>query len=266
MAARAIWRGAISFGMVTIPVSLYPATQTKDISFHLLHKEDHARLRFVRWCPVDEREVPNDEIVRGYEFAKGQYVVLDDQDFEKLPLPSKHTIEISAFVEASEIAPVYFERAYYLEPQEIGVKPYRLFLEALERKQLVALGKVALRHREHLCALRPSGGAVELETLYYADEIRERPKVAEASVSEGELDMASSLIDLLRKNFEPDTYHDEYRTALLELIEAKQQGRKVVVEAAPAEGKVTDLMEALRKSVEAARKTETKARPRRKAS
>src|SRR5436190_1691521 len=201
--ARSIWRGAISFGMVTIPVRLFSAAQPKDISFHLLHREDHARIRNRRWCPVDDREVPAEEIVRGYEVTKGEYVTLEDEDFDRLPVPSKHTIDITTFVEAEDIPPTYYERAYYLEPEELGIKSYRLLMKALEKRALVAIGKIAFRQREHLCALRPAEGALLCETLFYADEVQEEPKVPEAKVSDKELDMAFSLIDLLRDDFEP---------------------------------------------------------------
>ncbi len=252
MAARALWKGAISFGMVTIPVQLFSATEQKDISFHLLHRDDNARLKFVRTCPIENREVMKEEIVRGYEYSKGQYVLVDDEDFEKLPVASTHTIEISAFINADDIPPLYHERGYFLEPQETGVKAYRLLLTALENKGLVAVGKIAFRQREHLCALRAAGGAVLLETLFYADEVRPMPQIPEAPVSERELEMAYALIDLLRESFEPEKYQDEYRLALLELIEAKQHGQSVVAEPVKRDGKVVDLMEALRASVEAA--------------
>jgi DNA end-binding protein Ku len=259
--ARAIWKGAISFGMVTIPVSLTSAAQAKDVSFHLLDKRDETRVRNLRWNAEKEREVPADEIVKGYEFAKGQYVIVEDEDFEKLPVASTHTIEISAFVDAAEIPPAYYDRAYYLEPEELGVKGYALMLDALEEKELVAIGKIAFRQREHLCALRPSEGAIVLETLYYADEIREQPKIPKVKLGKQELDMAFSLVDLLKTDFEPEQYKDEYREALLDLIEAKREGRKIVEEKAEPERKVIDLMEALKASVQAAQKSQPKAHP-----
>ena len=251
---RAIWSGAISFGMVTIPVSLFPATQSKDLSFHLLHEKDNARIKNHRFCSAEDREVPADEIVKGYEVSKGEYVIVEEEDFEKLPVPSKHTIEISAFVEAEEIPPVYYEHAYYLEPEEIGVKSYRLLLKALEKRELVAIGKIALRQREHLCAIRPGESALLCETLYWGDEVREAPKVPQATVSERELDMAYSLIELLQTDFEPRKYKNEYREALLDLIEAKQKGQKIEREPEMEEPKVIDLMEALRASINAASK------------
>ncbi len=260
--ARAIWSGSISFGMVTIPVKLYGATESKDIAFNLLHRTCGTRLKQVRWCPTDEVEVPWSDTVRGYEYAKGQYVVLAEEDFEKLPLPSKHVIDLSAFVEEREIDPVFYERSYYLEPDERAQKPYALLMRALEKKKLAAVATITIRKKEQLCALRPQNGLIMLETLFYPDEIRSRPEVevGGAKVTERELEMAFTLIELLQKPFDPEEYHDRYREALSELIDAKLEGREVVESPVPQETKVIDLADALRKSVEAARKT-SKAKP-----
>jgi len=254
--ARAIWSGSISFGMVSIPVKLYGATESKDIRFHLLHAKDGVRLKQIRWCPTDEAEVPWNETARGYEYAKGQYVVLTDEDFEKLPLPSRHTIDISAFVEEAEIDPVYFERSYYLEPGERAQKPYALLLKALEQKSLTAIATITMRNKGQLCAIRAKDGAVMLETLYYPDEIRKNIEVDLESVrvSDKELDMAFTLIELLHKPFDPEEYHDHYREALEQLIEAKLEGKEVVTAPEEKQARVLDLADALRRSVEAARK------------
>ncbi len=254
--ARAIWSGSISFGMVTIPVKLHGATESKDIAFNLLHATCGTRLRQVRWCPTDEVEVPWNETSRGYEYAKGQYVVLTDEDFQKLPLPSKHVIELGAFVEEREIDPVFYERSYYLAPDERAQKPYALLLRALERKKLAAVATITIRKKEQLCALRPQEGVIMLETLYYPDEVRARPEVEAggAKVTDRELDMALTLIDLLRKPFDPSEYKDNYREALNELIEAKLAGREVVESPQADDTKVLDLADALRRSVEAAKK------------
>jgi DNA end-binding protein Ku len=242
--------------MVSIPVKLYGATESKDIRFHLLHAKDGTRLKQIRWCPTDEAEVPWNETAKGYEYAKGQYVVLTDEDFEKLPLPSRHTIEISAFVEEAEIDPVFFEKSYYLEPGERAQKPYALLLKALEQKSLTAIATVTMRNKEQLCAIRARNGVIMLETLYYPDEIRKNVDVDLQSVrvSDKELDMAHTLIELLRKPFEPEEYRDHYREALEQVIEAKLEGKEVVTSPAEAETKVIDLADALRRSVEAARK------------
>src|SRR5213593_4412910 len=151
---RSIWSGVISFGMVSIPVKLYTATESKDVSFHLLHKECGARLKQLRWCPEHEREVGWDEVVRGYEYARDEHVIMTDEDFEKLPLPSKHTVELSAFVKAEEIDPIYYEKTYYLEPDEKAIKPFALLMKALREKQLTGIAKIAIRNKEQLCALR----------------------------------------------------------------------------------------------------------------
>jgi DNA end-binding protein Ku len=254
--ARAIWSGSISFGMVSIPVKLYGATESKDIRFHLLHAKDGTRLKQIRWCPTDEAEVPWNETARGYEYAKGKYVVLTDEDFQKLPLPSRHTIDISAFVKESEIDPVFFEKSYYLEPGERATKPYALLLKALEEKELTAIATITMRNKEQLCAIRARNGVIMLETLYYPDEVRKETGVdlSDVRVNEKELDMAFTLIELLHKPFEPEEYHDHYREALEQLIEAKLEGKEVVSSPEAEQTKVIDLADALRKSVEAARK------------
>jgi DNA end-binding protein Ku len=252
---RSIWNGVISFGMVSIPVKLYTATQSKDISFHLLHKECGARLQQLRWCPEHERKVEWGEVVRGYEYAKEQHIVLTEEDFEKLPLPSKQTVELAAFVKAEEIDPVFYEKSYYLEPDAKGIKPFALLMTALKEKQLTGIAKIAVRNKEQLCALRPMDGTLILETLYYPDEIRvEKTELPDVKVSEKELDMAYTLIDLLTEDFQPEKYKDEYREALMQVIDAKLEGEEIPELAAAGPAKVTDIMSALRASVEAAKK------------
>jgi DNA end-binding protein Ku len=259
---RAIWSGSISFGMVTIPVKLFGATESKDIAFNLLHATCGTRLQQRRWCPTDEVEVPWSETVRGYEYAKGQYVTLTDEDFERLPLPSKHTIDLSAFVEEREIDPVFYERSYYLEPGERSEKPFALLLKALAEKKLSAVATITIRKKEQLCVLRSHEGTIILETLYYPDEIRmERgTDLSGVKISDRELEMAFTLIDILRRPFEPSEYHDRYREALAELIEAKLEGKQVVKAPAAREARVFDLADALKRSVEAAKK-EAKPKP-----
>ena len=256
---RSIWRGAISFGMVSIPVRLFTATDSKDIAFRQLHDADgHSRIRQLRWCPVHDREVELSEIVRGYEYSKDRYVILDNEDFEKLPLPSRHTIELSAFVRADEIDPIHYERSYYLEPEETGAKPFALLMRALREKDLTAIAKIAIRNKERLCALRPQDGALTLETLYMADEIREAPEEVpwhDIDVSDAEMEMAFTLIDMLQKPFDAGEYHDDYREALMEVINAKLEGQELVEIEAAAPAKVIDLMEALKASVEATKQS-----------
>ncbi len=253
---RSIWNGVISFGMVSIPVKLYTATEDKDISFRQLHKECGVRLKQLRWCPEHECVVEWDEIVRGFEYAKDQYVVMEEEDFEKLPLPSKQTVELAAFVKADQIDPIYYQKTYYLEPDEKGVKPYALLMQALEDKDLTGIAKIAVRNKEQLCALRTMDGSLVLETLYYPDEIREVPfEIPEQKFTKAEMKMAHALIDLLEQDFDPAQFHDEYRAALHQVIDAKLEGVEVAAPEVARPAKVTDLMSALKASVAAAKKT-----------
>jgi DNA end-binding protein Ku len=242
--------------MISIPVKLYGATESKDLAFNMLHKTDKSRLKQKRWCPVDDREVFQDEIVRAYEYSKDRYVEISDEDIDSLPVPSKHTIELTSFVKASEIDPVYFERSYFLEADEVGAKPYALLMRALKTKQVAAIAKVALRNKESLCVLRPGENVLMLETLYYPDEIRtaDLPAEPDVLVSPQELTMALTLVEMLEERFEPGKYHDEYRVALLQLIEAKANGQEVVATPETPLPQTVDLMAALKASLEAAKK------------
>ena len=253
---RSIWTGVITFGMVSIPVRLFPATQDKDVSFHLLHKPDHSRIKFKRWCAAEDREVQTDELVRAYEVSKDQYVEITDEDLEELPLPAKHQIELSAFVRSDDIDPLYYEKSYYLEPEETGLKPYALLMKVLEQKRVMGVATIAIRNKESLCALRPTDSSLVLETLHYPDEIREHDlSLPDVLVNDRELAVAGTLVDALQEPFDPSKYHDHYREALLELIASKTLGREVVVpEGQPEAAPVTDLMAALRASIEAAQK------------
>lgn len=256
MGRRAMWSGSITFGMVSIPVKLYSATNAKDISFNLVHATCGTKVQQKRWCPTEDVEVPWEEIVRGYEYSKGRFVTLTDADFEQLPLPSKHTIDISAFVKAEEIDPVYYEKSYFLEPESRGEKPYALLLRALEEKELTGIATITMRKKEQLCAIRGQAGTLMLETLFYPDEVQLEREVDldKVKIDARELNMAFTLIDLLRKPFEPEEYHDHYREALSELIDAKLEGKEVVTSPPPRDAKVIDLADALARSVAAARK------------
>lgn len=253
---RSIWNGVVSFGLVSIPVRLYPATGSQDIAFHELHSTCHSRLKRLRWCPVDKVEVPQDQVIKGYEYTKGQYVELTDEDFENLPIPSKHTIEVASFVKAEEIDPVYYDTSYVLEPDEAGKKPYALFMHALNSKDMVAVAHITIRKKEQLCSLRPEKGNLMLETLYYADEIRVdlEKGLPEVKITDQEEKMAEALVDLLKGEFDAKEYKDAYREALMKVIESKLEGKQIVTAPTPEATKVTDLMEALRASVEAAKK------------
>jgi DNA end-binding protein Ku len=254
---RPIWKGAITFGMISIPVKLYGATESKDIAFNTLHKTCKSRLKQKRWCPVDDREVFQDEVVRAFEYSKDSYVEIEDADLEALPLPSKHTIELTSFVKQAEIDPVYYERTYYLEAEQVGAKPYALLLRALKTKEVSAVAKIALRNRESLCVLRASDhGVLMLETLYYPDEIRtaDLEGSPEVLVSQPELNMALTLVEMLEEPFDPKKYGDQYRVALLDLIEAKRNGSEIVATPEVPQPRTVDLMAALKASLEAAKK------------
>lgn len=252
---RALWKGAVSFGMVTIPIKLYTATEEKDIAFNMLHKKDHVRIKLQRYCPEDEQVVEMSEIVKGYEIGAGEYVIMEPEDFDKVPVNTTHTIEITDFVPDEQIDPIYYQKTYYLEPDKVGMKPFALLREVLKDSKLVALAKVTLRQKEQLCTLRVYDNVIALETMFYADEIRPAADLdspADIAISDRELQMAKSLVEMLTGDFEPTKYKDNYRDALLEMIEQKQEGHEIK-RPAPVAGKVTDLMEALRASVEAAR-------------
>lgn len=271
---RSIWNGVISFGMVSIPVKLYTATEDKDISFRQLHRECGSRLKQLRWCPECDRAVEWDEVVRGYEYAKDEHVVMTEEDFEKLPLPSKQTVELAAFVKAEQIDPIYYQKTYYLEPDEKGIKPYALLMQALKDKNLTGIAKIAVRNKEQLCALRTmdpdgQGATLVLETLFYPDEIREVPsEIPEQTFTKAEMKMAHALIELLEQDFDPAQFQDEYRAALQQVIDAKLEGTEVAAPEVARPAKVTDLMSALKASVAAARKTrdaeDDEERPRRR--
>jgi len=250
--------------MISIPVKLFGATESKDIAFNTLHKECKSRLKQKRWCPIDDREVFQDEVVKAFEYSKDSYVEITEEDLENLPVPSKHTIELTSFVDQAGVDPVYFERTYYLEPEQIGAKPYALLLRALKTKQVAGVAKIALRNKESLCVLRAGdNNMIMLETLYYPDEVRtaELPAAPDVLVSQPELTMALSLVEMLHEDFDPKKYHDQYRVALLEMIESKRNGSEVVATVEAPQPKTVDLMAALKASLEAARKTRADAEP-----
>ena len=256
---RAIWKGAVSFGMVSIPIKLYTATEEKDVAFNLLHKKDGVRIKQQRYCPADDAVIEWNDVARGYEIGPDQYVIMEPEDFDKVPVDTTHTIEITDFVPADQIDPIYYQRTYYLEPDKVGGKPFALLREVLKDSKLVALAKVTLRQKEQLATLRLYGDTIALETMLYADEIRPIEDLdlpGQTKISEKELDMAKSLVKMLTGDFEPEKYHDNYREALLELIDRKAEGEEIK-RPKPVAGKVTDLMEALRASVEAAKRDRT---------
>lgn len=256
-----IWSGVIGFGMVSIPVKLYGATDNKRISFHQLHAKCNTRIKEVRWCPTCDREVPWDEIVKGYAQTNDDYVPITDEDFEKLPLPSKNIIDVTSFVQAEEVDPLYFEKNYYLLPEKQGQRAFNLFIKALETKSLLAIGKIAIRSRERLCAIRALGGTLILCTLLYQDEIKVDmgKKAPETKIPKQELDMALSLIDLMSESFDPASYKDGYQEALSQLLDAKISGKGVKKTKLAKPKAVVDLMEALKASVSNAGRNSAKA-------
>jgi DNA end-binding protein Ku len=252
-----MWKGAISFGLVTIPVSVYPATEEKTLRFNQLHDEDGGRIRMKRTCSVDGEEVGFDHIVKGYEYEKDRYVVLTDEDFDKVPVESSRAIDIVQFVDLEEIDPMLYKKSYYLIPEETGAKAYALLREALVQENKVGVAKVSFRDKEHLAALRFKDDAFVLETMYWPDEIRAADfggVDVEAKVRPQELEMAKTLIENLTSEWSPEQFTDEYREALMRIVEAKIAGEEIeIVEAEPT-AKVVDLMEALKASVAAAKK------------
>src|SRR5918997_6697587 len=251
---RAIWTGAITFGMVTIPVKLYTATEQRDVRLRMLHKADGAPIEEKRFCTADGKEVPWDDLVRGYEISKGEFVVLEPEEIEAAKPESSTTIDIGDFVEASEIDPVYFEKSYFLEPGEGGGKAFSLLKAALEETERVALARVTIRTRERLATMRAYEDTLILETMFWPDEIRstrvlDLPEGEEGRVRDKELQMARTLVENLVDRFRPESYTDTYRTALEKLIEQKARGETRNAKRRKPEPKVIDLMEALRASV-----------------
>jgi DNA end-binding protein Ku len=255
---RSIWKGAISFGLVSIPVKLYSATEEKDITFRQVHREDGGRVKYQRVCSKCGEEVAYADIAKGYEMDDGSIVVLTDDDLANVPLTTSRAIDVVQFVPLEQIDPLYFAKSYYLEPDKAGVKPYVLLAKALEESSQVAVVKVALRQREALAALRVKDGVFVLETMLWPDEVR-TPDFGflddDVQVRAPELAMAGNLIESLSGDFEPGEFHDDYRAALEELIEAKVEGQEIVAPTAEKAdtGGVVDLMAALRASVEAAK-------------
>ncbi|MBX5476333.1 MAG: Ku protein [Clostridia bacterium] len=251
---RSIWNGALSFGLVHIPVRLYAATEDRDVHFRQLHRADHTPIQYRRHCPACGQDVSAEEIVRGYEYLPGQFVVVDDEDLEKLPLPTSKTVEILDFVRVEEVDPIYFDRSYFLAPAEGGARPFALLRATMGRSGRAGLCRIALRAKERLGLVRLYGDdALVLETLHYPDEIRQPAGLEDLrqlpAPSERELAIAEQLVQSLSVPFQPERYHDRYREALRDLIERKVAGQEIV-EPAPVEERVPrDLLAALEESV-----------------
>ncbi|MBI2122565.1 MAG: Ku protein [Armatimonadetes bacterium] len=254
---RPIWKGHLTFGLVTIPIKLYTATDSKDIRFRLLHKTCLTPIQNKRYCPNHEQIVDWNDVVRGYEYAKGKFVPLTEDDLESVPLDTAGTVSVTSFVTLSEISPLYYEKSYYLAPDEGGQKAFRLLHDTMTEASRVAVGKVVIKEKEHLVSVRPHDGALVLSTLYYADEVRAIDEIPELPVQTkihpNEKKMALQLIEGLVAEFAPAEYTDDYRQALEKVINAKIEGETIEAPARRHE-KVVDLMEALRRSLQVTRK------------
>jgi DNA end-binding protein Ku len=251
---RSMWKGAISFGLVTIPVKLYTATEAKDVRFNLLHEACRSPVQYRKWCANCDREIASEEIVKGYEYDRGRYVIIGENDLETMPTAAGRTVDIVDFVRLDQIDPIYFEKTYYLEPGEGGAKAYALLRRAMEQTGRIAIARVVIRSKESLAALRVyQNGVLAMETMHFPDEIRSTAGltgIVEPELRPSEMEMAVNLVGSLSGDFHPEKFQNEYRQELLTMIHAKIAGEEVVaVSPAPERGQVVDLMEALRASI-----------------
>ena len=255
--ARAIWKGSISFGLVNIPIALYPATRREEFKFRLLRKSDLSPVSYKRVAEKDGKEVPWDQIVKGYEYEKGKYVVLKDEDFERVDLEATQTVDIQDFVDQEEIDPIFFYKPYYLEPQKGGDKAYALLRDALKDSNKVGIAKVVIKTRQYLAGVKPEDGVLVLELMHFADELADPGKLhvpKKTEVGKREMNMAKSLIDSMSSKWNPEKYRDDYREALMEVIEEKVETGGKEIEEKPKKArkptKVIDLVSVLQKSLE----------------
>jgi DNA end-binding protein Ku len=252
--AAIVWKGFVSFGLVTFPVRLFAAARAEHVQFHMLHRKDLSRVKEVWYCAEENKPIERSEIVKGYAANKGEYIVVDDDELKQIAPPTATTMEILQFVRAGEVDPIYFESSYYVAPEEAAAKPYQLFAQALEQTKYQAIGKLAMHGREHIVLIRPHRGGMVLHTLYYANELHEAnratPKATKLPAKEMEL--AKSLVQHLASSFEPATFHDAYGENVERLIRQKQKGQKISVVAQPKKAPVIDMMEALKRSLAAA--------------
>jgi DNA end-binding protein Ku len=255
--ARAIWKGSISFGLVNIPIALYPATRREEFKFRLLRKSDLSPVSYKRVAEKDGKEVPWDQIVKGYEYEKGKYVVLKDEDFERVDLEATQTVDIQDFVDQEEIDPIFFYKPYYLEPQKGGDKAYALLRDALKDSNKIGIAKVVIKTRQYLAGVKPEDGVLVLELMHFADELADPGKLhvpKKTEVGKREMNMAKSLIDSMSSKWNPEKYRDDYREALMEVIEEKVETGGKEIEEKPKKArkptKVIDLVSVLQKSLE----------------
>ena len=249
--AGTVWKGYVSFGLVTFPVRLFSAARAESVHFHMLHKKDLSRVREVWYCAEENKPIERSEIIKGYESKEDQYVVVEDEELKKIAPPSAGTMEILQFVGSDEVDPLFFESSYYVAPEENAGKAYALFAAALKEANKDAIAKVTMHNREHVVTIRMAEGGLLLHTLYYVDELHRANKAAvpKDKFTAKELEMAVSLIRHMAAPFKPEQFHDAYRENVLRLIEDKRKGRKVATVAQPRKAPVIDLMEALQRSL-----------------
>jgi DNA end-binding protein Ku len=255
--ASTVWKGHLTFGLLSLPVKLYSAARSETVSFNQLHKADHSRVKQVLYCQLEDKPIQRSDIVKGYEYEKDKYVVIDDEEIKKVAPKTAKTMEVLEFVKTTEVDPIFFDASYYLAPDEAGEKPYSLLFEALRQSGCVGVAKIAMHNREHIVILRPGARGILLHTMYYEDEIRqvEEFRTDTSKVQDKELALAKMLIESLLAPFEPGKYKDNYRENLLSMIKAKVEGKEIVEPAAPAhKAPVIDILEALKMSLAEAKK------------
>jgi DNA end-binding protein Ku len=257
--ATSVWKGHLTFGLVSLPVRLFTAARSESLSFNQLHKGDNSRVKQVLYCQAEDKPIPRDEIVKGYEYEKGKYVVIQDEDIKKVAPKTAKVMEIQEFVKAGDVDPVYLESSYYMAPDEGGEKPYALLFEALKETKYYAVAKIAMHNREHVVIVRPGERGMVLHTMYYSDEVRrsEEFRTDTSKVSEREMNLAKMLVESLAAEFEPEKYYDTYRDNLRKMIDARVEGQSVVETPEAHIAPVIDIMEALKKSLEARKPPKT---------
>src|SRR5438270_2057231 len=254
--ASSVWKGHLTFGLVSFPIRLFSAARSETISFNMLHKEDHSRIKQVTVCQAKDKPVPRSDLVKGYEYEKDHYVVIEEDDIKKVAPKTARVMEILEFVKSDQVDPIYLESSYYVAPDEGGEKPYALLFQALRESQYYALAKVAMHNREHIIILRPGSKGILSHTMFYQDEIRqvEEFRTDTSLVKDKELAMAKMLISSLEADFEPQKYHDTYRDNLQKMIEDKIEGKKVVAASTAHVATVIDIMEAMKRMLSEKRK------------
>ena len=260
--AAAVWKGSISFGLLSIPIRLFPAARSERINLHQIHKECHTRLRQPLYCPKHRRIVDRSEVIKGYEYEKGHYIFIEAQDLKKIAPPSSKNMEIQAFVKSSQIDPIFFESSYLALPEKDNPKPYVLLVKALEDSDRVGIAKVAMHLREYTVFIRPRSYRLTIHTMYFVNEIRKVEgygKIADVKLRPQEIKLAEQLVESLAEDFKPQQYHDTFQERLKALIEAKREGKTIVEEEPPKRAPVIDMMEALKRSLQ-----ETEAQKRKK--